>query len=393
MKWEAFLALLKDKQYNYENIVEAKCPVHDDEGHSLQTYTDRGEIHVRCACHCPEEDILRTLGLTKEDLTEGKKTYEFMKRFKTVDEFEESEMEWLVDGWIPEGQITLLAADGGVGKTTLWCDIAAAISNGGSCILDEGYIRREPKKVLVLTSEDSISKKLKKKLRLAGANMENIITVDNSEYNYMDGCFPESIYFTSPELKEAIIALRPALIIFDPVQGFIPPETNMGSRNAMRATLAPLIPIGEEFKTSFLIVCHSNKRKGASGRDRIADSADLWDISRSVLMAGYTSERGVRYLSNEKNNYAPLARTTLFEIRGDGLVKKCGTSDKRDRDYSLEAMKLSTENRSAPSRDDCRELILETLAQGLRRQNKILRTEAGRSGRRIQCKDIATSQR
>lgn len=31
-----------------------------------------------------------------------------------------------------------------------------------------------------------------------------------------------------------------------------------------------------------MVICHTNKRKGAFGRDRIADSADLWDIARSV---------------------------------------------------------------------------------------------------------------
>ncbi len=87
----------------------------------------------------------------------------------------------------------------------------------------------------------------------------------------------------------------------------------------MRDCMALSLAWGEECGTTFLIICHTNKRKGAYGRDRIADSADLWDVCRSVMMAGYTEEQGVRYLSNEKNNYEQLhGETILFTIDGDG---------------------------------------------------------------------------
>ena len=60
----------------------------------------------------------------------------FLSCFKTLSAFEEKEASWLVSGWIPQGQITLTAADGGVGKTSLWCNLLAAISSGSRCVLD-----------------------------------------------------------------------------------------------------------------------------------------------------------------------------------------------------------------------------------------------------------------
>ena len=131
----------------------------------------------------------------------------------------------------------------------------------------------------------------------------------------------------------------------------------MGSRNEMRDCMAPLISVGEEIETTSLIVCHTNKRKGASGRDRIADSADLWDISRSVMMAGFTEEQGVRYLSNEKNNYTQLQETILFTIDDSGQLQKVGTSWKRDREY----MQDTETAKSAPKREDCKAFILKEL--------------------------------
>lgn len=277
-----------------------------------------------------------------------------MRLFHPLTDFREEEATWLVPGWIPEGQITLLAADGGIGKTTLWCHIIAALSAGKQCVLDPPEMQREPMLVSFLTTEDSVKKKLVKKLRLAGADMRHIFTPDFAADR--DGLL-RGLKFGSADMSAYIRATRHKLYVFDPVQGFIPPELNMGSRNAMRDCLAPLISLGEETGASFLIVCHTNKRKGASGRDRIADSADLWDISRSVLMAGYTEDRGVRYLSNEKNNYAELQETMLFSIDDEGQIVREGESWKRDREYQQEAQI----NASQPKRQDCKEWIVKYL--------------------------------
>lgn len=278
----------------------------------------------------------------------------FLSCFKTLGDFEEEEATWLVPGWIPEGQITLMAADGGIGKTTLWCNIIASISSGRRCILDPPEHTREPQRVAFLTTEDSVRKKLRKKLRLAGANMDNIITPD---FLADKSGTLRDLKFGRPEMGKFVRHFRPALCVFDPVQGFIPPDINMGSRNAMRDCMAPLISLGEETGTTFLVVCHTNKRKGASGRDRIADSADLWDVSRSVLMAGYTETQGVRYLSNEKNNYEQLQETLLFTIDEGGQAVAEGTTWKRDREYTQDAA-IST---AAPKREDCKEWMLQAL--------------------------------
>lgn len=277
-----------------------------------------------------------------------------LSMFQTLEEFTEEEATWTVSGWIPEAQITLFAADGGVGKTSTWVNIAASLSSGHACILDPPGYMRNPMKVLFCTTEDSVKKKLRKKLREAGADLSNIIAMDTSKDK--DGEL-KKLKFGTKALESVVRELKPDLCIFDPVQGFIPPEINMGSRNAMRDCMAPLISLGEETGTTFLVVCHTNKRKGAFGRDRIADSADLWDISRSVIMAGYTGEQGIRYLSNEKNNYSALQETILFSVNDAGQVEKEGTSWKRDRDYMLESVVSS----SPSKREECKTDIIRIL--------------------------------
>jgi hypothetical protein len=275
-------------------------------------------------------------------------------QFRPLQEFEEQEAQWLIPGYLPQGQITLLASDGGIGKTTLWCDLVAALSSGKKTILDKEDLQREPMRVCFLTTEDSVRKKLKKKLRLSGADMGNVMTVDFAQDK--TGSL-QALKLGSSDLSQAIRECRPALCVIDPIQGFLPRDVNMASRNAMRDCLAPLITLGEEVGTSFLIVCHTNKRKQASGRDRIADSADLWDIARSVLMAGYTQDQDVRYLSNEKNNYTALQETVLFSIDENGLPEVQGTTFQRDRDFVSQSATASAPS----SREDCKSWVLGLL--------------------------------
>lgn len=66
-----------------------------------------------------------------------------------------------------------------------------------------------------------------------------------------------------------------------------------------------------------------------------------------------------RYLSNEKNNYAPLQETILFEIDANEQIHKAGSSWKRDRDYILGAETA----RSTPMREDCKAFILQALSE------------------------------
>ena len=67
-------------------------------------------------------------------------------------------------------------------------------------------------------------------------------------------------------------------------------------------------------------------------------------------MAGYTEDQGIRYLSNEKNNYAELQETVLFSMNQRGQIVRRGTTWKRDRDFIQEAATA----KAGPQREDCK---------------------------------------
>lgn len=274
----------------------------------------------------------------------------------TMEEVEEKEVQWLVPPYIPKNCITIMGGDGGSGKTSVSCGIAAAISTGKKVFFDsipENFLTCNPQKVLFLSSEDSIEYTLKTKFRKSGADLRNIISVSLQDRLFKD------IKFNSPILEALIERERPALVIFDPLQSFIPSNMAMEKRNAMRDCLSCLLGLGEKYSCTFIIICHTNKRSNAWGRKRISDSADIWDIARSVLIVGQTSD-GKRYISQEKNSYSEEGQTAIFSIN-DGVTVFEQYSDKKDRDFVQE---MDFCARQAPQRTDAENFIYEFLRDG-----------------------------
>ncbi len=304
-----------------------------------------------------EHEVLPALHNLKSSAEQGKPTKEPPKVASviTLCDVEAAEPEWLIRGYMPKYQITTLAGDGGSGKTTIWCSIAAAISSGHKCLLDDPLApARKPGTVLFFSAEDSIRHTLVKKLTAAGADLSRIISLDVANPDFAE------VKFNSDYLKQLLETYRPELCIFDPIQSFVPANIKMGERNAMRQTLEPLIGYGEDYGTTFLIIVHANKMAGAYARKRVADSADIWDISRSVLMVGEAGNgedysEGDKYLSQEKCNYGPLQETVIYNL-ASGYAEQVGTTNKRDREFVLGAQYA---RQGKPAAQDAKDFILD----------------------------------
>lgn len=265
------------------------------------------------------------------------------------------EPEWLVPGYIPKYGITTIAGEGGVGKTSIWCSLVASITTGSNSFLLGNNIPFEgnPENVLVLSAEDSWSYVLRKRLEENGANLDRVgfISPENEWFAELD--------FNGELLKGIIEENKPGVIVFDPLQAFVPANLKMGDRNAMRKCFSPLIGYGEQYKLTSIIIAHANKQSGVWGRKRIADSSDIWDASRSVLMTGITEDGNVRYISQEKSNYGKLSGTVLFSLDECVPKFKC-YSTKKDKDF-IQAE--SRERNIRPVVEDAKEFIIDTLKE------------------------------
>lgn len=271
----------------------------------------------------------------------------------SMEDIEEMEPEWLIKNLIPMHSINILAGEGGCRKSTVACSIAGSVSAGSTCFLDETGTPLQEAKVMYFSGEEDPKFSLKKRLRVNGAKLRNVITITPAD----DKRF-KRLLFTDPFLIKLIEHNRPGLVIFDPIQSFIPKDIHMGDRNAIRSCMTPLLNASSKYGTTFIIVCHSNKRSNVWGRQRIADSADIWDVARCVLMAGETGQRGNWYISNEKNSYAARQRSALYSVENDAIVPK-GYTDKTDRDF---VTSYGDYERPAPARDEARNIILDLLS-------------------------------
>lgn len=279
----------------------------------------------------------------------------------TLDTIPEEHPEWLEGHYIPKKSITILCGTGGVGKTSIWCSIAAAISRGENSFLTgnteiRSGILRENRKVIFFSAEDSVGAVLKSKLRDAQADQKNILCLDLADKRFHD------VKLSGSYIEKVIKKYRPALCVFDPIQAFIDKRIKMSDRNAMRQEVEPLLRLGQQYDTTFLLVMHTNKQSNVWGRQRMADSADLWDVARSVLMVGDTSNETYGYISQEKNSYAKPADTVIYEKAG-GIAVFRGTTNKKDRDYVLEASAIRTGNRESNITDEACDFILSTLSE------------------------------
>lgn len=267
------------------------------------------------------------------------------------------EPEWLIPGYIPKYGITTIAGEGGVGKTSLWCSIVASITTGNQHFLVSGQnipFQNKPENVVVFSAEDSWEYVLKRRLEANGADMNRISYMGANDERFVN------LNFDGDLLKGIIETNRPDLVIYDPVQAFVPANLRMGDRNAMRKCFTPLIGFGETYRTTSIIIAHANKQSGVWGRKRIADSSDIWDSSRSVLMTGMVpNSENLRYITHEKSNWGKLEDSVLYELN-EGVPIFKGYTKKKDREFILED---SRNKNVAPAAEDAKEFILGTLEE------------------------------
>lgn len=259
------------------------------------------------------------------------------------------------------GEVSLLGADGGTGKGIWQAQLIAYVTAGRT----SGFFPQPPEKtgsVLLFSGEDGPGKVLKARLTAAGADMSRVMVVTSDAYFARTGsplCIPDTSF------AKYVGKAAPALVIIDPLQSFLPAGVEMASRNQMRSALLPLKALCAKHGCAALISMHTNKRANVSGRARLADSSDIWDMARSVLMMGRSNSDGKIYLSHEKSSYSRPQQTVLLHIEDvelDGVRTAQavfdGYTDKKDADFIKEPRV-----RQAQTKEDTRDAILNVLAE------------------------------
>ena len=257
-------------------------------------------------------------------------------------------VDWLVPDLLPRGELSLLGADGGTGKGLWQAQLIACVTTGKT----SGFFPVPPAQT---------GKVLKARLLAAGADMNRVLCLTADDYFQRTG---QPLTLKDEALAKFAAKAGPLLLIVDPLQSFLPAGVEMASRNQMRSILLPLKAIAAAQQCAVLLVMHSNKKQGVSDRKRLADSSDIWDMARSVLMMGRSNSDGKIYLSHEKSSYSRPQQTVLLHIEDvelDGVRTAQavfdGYTDKKDADFIKEPRV-----RQAQTKEDTRDAILNVLA-------------------------------
>ena len=258
-------------------------------------------------------------------------------------------VDWLVPDLLPRGELSLLGADGGTGKGLWQAQLIACVTTGKT----SGFFPVPPAQT---------GKVLKARLLAAGADMNRVLCLTADDYFQRTG---QPLTLKDEALAKFAAKAGPLLLIVDPLQSFLPAGVEMASRNQMRSILLPLKAIAAAQQCAVLLVMHSNKKQGVSDRKRLADSSDIWDMARSVLMMGRSNSDGKIYLSHEKSSYSRPQQTVLLHIEDvelDGVRTAQavfdGYTDKKDADFIKEPRV-----RQAQTKEDTRDAILNVLAE------------------------------
>ncbi|MCR5794959.1 MAG: AAA family ATPase [Solobacterium sp.] len=273
---------------------------------------------------------------------------------KSADKLDDSPIEWLIPNWIPKRGITLLGSDGGVGKTFVWVSLLASISKGENTFLCSNTEPVSNHTVLCFSGEDP-ENILRQRFEQAGADLHNIRVVAQDTKQ-------DQITFDDTLIHEAMERYKPSIIVFDPLQAFLASTIDMSRRNHMRKATQPISYLASEYDCAVIIVMHTNKRSGEYGRNKLADSADLWDIARQVLMCGFTKDKD-RYISVEKSNFGDKdsVQSVMFNLDG-GRVNIVGYSNNKMSDFESEKTNNQNGQPKRPTKKQkCADAILEIL--------------------------------
>ena len=233
---------------------------------------------------------------------------------------ESTETKWLWYPYIPRGKITLMTADPGVGKTYLGLYLAAQVSTGRAFYGEDSSCRRQPQNVIYQTAEDGINDTIKPRLEPMKPEFSRISIIDESQ-NGLD--------LSDERIEQMMSTLRPALMIFDPLQAYLGADVDMHRANQIRPVLARIATLAEKYDCAVILIMHNSKMSQNKALHRALGSIDIPAVARSMLMLAKDPQDPTRrIICHEKSSLAAKGKSLLFRIEPElGGMDFCGSCE------------------------------------------------------------------
>jgi hypothetical protein len=138
--------------------------------------------------------------------------------------------------------------------------------------------------------------------------------------------FPGLVRLDDPGVEQSITEHQPALVVIDPIQGYIGAKTNINQSNEVRPIMERIRSLAETYKCTVLCVRHFGKNQEQKSIHRALGSVDFTAALRSVLQV--EGEMSPYTLTHAKANGCPKGRPLAYHIvsatvslQGGGLVE------------------------------------------------------------------------
>lgn len=290
---------------------------------------------------------------------------------------------WLWKGWLPAGKLTILAGNGGTGKTTLALGLASILTalgkwpDGVPCVL--------PGNVLIWSSEDNPDDTLVPRLIASGADMTRCHFIDGITEN------GERLPFDPAqdihELHKAVINIGGvSLLIVDPIVSAV--SGDMHKANDVRRSLQALVDFGDVHKCAILGISHFSKAgAGKSPLDRVIGSQAFGALARMVLVTAKEEDSSRRVLARAKSNIAPDDGGVSYNIElstlDSGIEATCvkweGTIEGTAREILGDVE--HDESGDAEGQDDLQKMLIDLLTEnGGKMPAKVIKAEVSDAG-------------
>ena len=257
-------------------------------------------------------------------------------------------VEWLWKPYLPFGKLSVLQGNPGEGKTYFAMHLAAACTNGK---LLPNMERMEPFNVIYQTAEDGLGDTVKPRLIEAGADLDRVLVIDDSEVQ---------LTLSDERIEKAIIENNARLVIIDPIQAYLGADVDMNRANEVRPIFMRLGQVAQRTGCAILLIGHLNKAAGMQSLQRGLGSIDIAAAVRSVMFIGKLKhDPTMRILTHEKSSLAPPGVSLAFSLGDEGVFRWVG-----EYDITADEMLSGIEPQRETKTQQAKDLICTLLAGG-----------------------------
>lgn len=226
-------------------------------------------------------------------------------KLKRGTEIADREQRWLVQDFLPDDSLIVVAGQIGLGKTTACMDLAASVTNGRVPIIGG---KREASNVLMLSNEDSEAQ-LRRIFTRLGGNLSGLYVEDE------DSDLPWGLGDLRA-LEARIVELRPALVIIDSLTTHKPSKVDMNSHGDVAPMLVGLRKLASLYGCAIVVIHHTNKALTSDPLAKISGSIGISAIARHViLVAQHPEDENLRVAAIAKTNLCkPGAQSYQFRL-------------------------------------------------------------------------------